>query len=75
MKKLSLALMVAVLPTLAIAAGQSGPESKKLAKPTTLRPTKSTPCAEYGPGFVQIEGTTTCIKVGGGVTFESRGRR
>jgi hypothetical protein len=76
MKNLFLALMVTVLPTSAMAAGQSGPESKKPAKPnTTLRPIKSNTCAQYGAGFVQIEGTTTCIKVGGSVTFESGGRR
>jgi hypothetical protein len=75
MKKLSLAFVVSLLPTLVVAAGQFGSEPKKPAKPNTLRPTKANPCAQYGPGFVQVEGTTTCIKVGGGVTFESGGRR
>ena len=72
MEALVFALMVTVLPTSAIAAGQSGPEPKKPAKPiTALRPIKSNTCAQYGAGFIQIEGTTTCVKVGGGVTFES----
>ncbi|WKA25669.1 porin [Bradyrhizobium roseum] len=25
-------------------------------------------CAEYGAGFVRIEGTTTCMKIGGAVS-------
>jgi hypothetical protein len=31
------------------------------------RPPKAAanPCAEYGPGFVRIEGSSTCIKIGG----------
>jgi hypothetical protein len=32
-----------------------------------LRPAKAAanPCGEYGPGFVRIEGSSTCIKFGG----------
>jgi hypothetical protein len=26
------------------------------------------PCAQYGPGFVQVAGTTTCMKIGGSVS-------
>ncbi len=25
------------------------------------------PCAVYGPGFVRVEGTDTCMKIGGGI--------
>ena len=43
---------------------------------------KSTPaksCAEFGPGFVMVEGSTTCARVGGSVSVgvggsSSRGR-
>jgi hypothetical protein len=28
-------------------------------------PKAANPCAEYGPGFVRIEGSSTCIKIGG----------
>jgi hypothetical protein len=43
---------------------------------------KSTPaksCAEFGPGFVMVEGSTTCVRVGGSVSVgvggsSSRGR-
>jgi len=39
----------------------------KPAKSLPLRPAKAAanPCAEYGAGFVRIEGSSTCIKIGG----------
>jgi hypothetical protein len=40
------------------------------AKSLPLRPAKAAanPCAEYGAGFVRIEGSSTCIKVGGSLS-------
>ena len=40
------------------------------AKSLPLRPPKAAanPCAEYGAGFVRIEGSSTCIKVGGSLS-------
>jgi hypothetical protein len=34
--------------------------------PKLKKPEQATrnPCAEYGPGFVQVAGTNTCVKVG-----------
>jgi hypothetical protein len=26
---------------------------------------RANPCATYGPGFVQVEGTGSCVKLGG----------
>ena len=73
MKKLFLAfVVVAFLPTFATA-GQSNQQSNKPQKSSTLRP--KNPCAQYGAGFVPVGNTTTCIKIGGGVTFEGGGRR
>jgi hypothetical protein len=42
-------------------------KSDKPAKSLPLRPAKAAanPCAEYGAGFVRIEGSSTCIKIGG----------
>ena len=38
----------------------------KPAKSLPLRPAKAAnPCAEYGAGFVRIEGSSTCMKIGG----------
>jgi hypothetical protein len=41
----------------------------KQAKSRSLRPAKAAanPCAEYGAGFVRIEGSSTCMKIGGSV--------
>lgn len=30
-------------------------------------------CAGYGPGFVKVEGTGTCVKVGGAVRIDAGG--
>jgi len=73
MQKLFLAFIAAsLLPTSAVAQ-QSGRQPTMPEKSSTLRPAKSNPCAQYGAGFVQVGNTTTCIKIGGGVTFEGGG--
>jgi hypothetical protein len=33
------------------------------------RPSSANACAEYGAGFVRIEGTNTCMKIGGAVSI------
>jgi len=33
------------------------------------------PCAVYGSGFVRVDGTQTCIKIGGAVSVETGGSR
>jgi hypothetical protein len=38
-------------------------------KPTPLKSkASSNSCAAYGPGFVRIEGTDTCVQIGGSVS-------
>jgi hypothetical protein len=41
----------------------------KPAKSLPLRPAKAAAnaCAAYGAGFVRIEGSSTCIKIGGAI--------
>lgn len=34
----------------------------------TKSTTRSNPCASYGPGFVKVEGSDTCVKLGGGIS-------
>jgi hypothetical protein len=36
-------------------------------KTLPLQGTKSNSCAAYGPGFVKVEGTGSCVKIGGGI--------
>ncbi len=49
----------------------------KAAKALPLRPAKAAanPCAEYGPGFVKVEGSSTCIKIGGSLSVGVGGSR
>jgi hypothetical protein len=63
-------IVLAVLSVSAAPAQQSRDgKPEKRAKSLPLRPAKAAanPCAEYGAGFVRIEGSSTCIKIGGSI--------
>jgi hypothetical protein len=63
-------VILAVLSASSAPAQQSrGGKPEKQAKSLPLRPAKAAanPCAEYGAGFVRIEGSSTCIKIGGSI--------
>jgi len=63
-------MLIAVIPLQVFAA-----TSKKLAatkQSMKLAPRKPNPCAQYGTGFVQVEGTSTCIRIGGSVGIGGR---
>ena len=64
-------MMVVVLPSAATAAEQLRLQKPDKAaasdKPLPLK-RSSNACAEYGAGFVKIEGTSTCMKIGGAVS-------
>jgi hypothetical protein len=68
--------MRTILPVIVLAvlsaSGASAQQSfdRKPGKPVPaapLRPAKAAanPCAEYGAGFVRVEGSSTCVKIGG----------
>lgn len=65
MRRIIIASIVAVLPTCAAAA--------ELPRKATAPPrdVKVRPCPAYGAGFVKVEGSTTCIKVGGSISVET----
>ena len=75
MRKSLLAMATLVLTGgAALAAEQSGhPRSDKAAPAGKLLPlkreTSGTSCAAYGAGFVKVEGTETCVKIGGAVSI------
>ena len=75
----SIIAIVALFPTLAFA--QQGTPKKTDTPPTTdktlpLKGTaRSNSCAEFGPGFVRVEGTGSCVKVGGGISVDAGSRR
>lgn len=75
MRKLLIALAIAALPVAASAQGfsrgssEGSSQDRPAAKPLAPAPkqTKSNPCAAFGAGFVQVEGSTTCVKLGGAI--------
>ena len=64
-------MIVLALPTVAGAAEplrlQKTDKVKASDKPLPLK-RSSNACAEYGAGFVKIEGTSTCMKIGGAIS-------
>lgn len=63
-------IILAVLSVSAASAQQSRyRQPDKPAASVPLRPAKTAanPCAEYGPGFARVEGSSTCIKIGGSI--------
>jgi hypothetical protein len=73
MRKSLFVMMVTVLPSVSAAAEQPRPLKPDTAATSgKLLPLKrsnsANACAEYGAGFVKIEGTNTCMKLGGAVS-------
>jgi hypothetical protein len=80
MRNILLAIVVAVLPTsMALAEQSSHQKSDKPATSGKLLPVKGAgagnSCAVYGPGFVKVDGTDTCVKIGGAVSIGVSGSR
>jgi hypothetical protein len=77
MRTLFLAMLVAVLPASAVqAASASRPKPDTTTPADRLPPAKSAagnPCAAYGPGFIKVEGTDTCMKIGGSFSVDVGG--
>lgn len=68
---------------LALSAASQAAEDKRLTAPMDKRPPvqdKVTPCPEFGPGFVRVPGSGTCVRASGRVRMDyevsgSRDRR
>jgi porin-like protein len=74
MRNTLLAIVAAMLPaTLALAEPFNHPKPAKPAASGKSLPLKgagaSNSCAVYGPGFVRVDGTETCVKIGGAVSI------
>jgi hypothetical protein len=69
MQTFSLAMIIALLTSSAVLADPANRTKPDYATPLDrLPPAKSAArnsCAAFGPGFVKVEGTDTCVKVGG----------
>ena len=70
MRNILLAIVVAMLPAAAAEPSSSQKPDKPLASGRLL-PLKGAgagnSCAAYGPGFVRLDGTDTCVKTGGAI--------
>jgi hypothetical protein len=80
MRTTLLAIVVAVLPLATAVAEQSGHQKPdKSTNSGRLLPVKragaGNACAAYGPGFVKVDGTETCVKIGGAVSIGVGGSR
>ena len=74
MRNILLAIVVAALPTSIVAAEPSSVlKPDKPAASDRLLPMKGTSagnsCAAFGPGFVKLAGSDTCVKIGGAVSI------
>ena len=71
MRNILLAIVLAVLP--ASAALSDGQKPDKPAAKGKLLPVKpagsGNACAAYGAGFVKVEGSDTCVRVGGALSI------
>lgn len=62
-----------IAPSMALAqsgARLSDAPRKALEKPLKRAPN---PCAEYGAGFVKLEGSDTCVRIGGSISIGAGG--
>lgn len=74
--------LLAILVTL-LAASNAAAEQPVIPKPDKpaisgkLLPLKGAggvnSCAAYGPDFVRVEGTSTCMRIGGAIRLDARG--
>ena len=73
MRKSFLAIMALMMTTVAaLPAEQSARQKSDNAAPKLLPLKGAAPdnsCAAYGAGFVKVEGTGTCVKIGGAVSI------
>lgn len=61
-----LIFLIALLPGMAVVSVALANERPKNAQPKPKAPqATANPCAQYGPGFVQVQGSTTCVKMNG----------
>jgi hypothetical protein len=72
MRTISLIIIAALLPAAAFAQQGSRlnlqtPSDTGKTLPSKAS-TRSNPCASFGPGFVKVEGSDTCVKLGGAIS-------
>ena len=72
MRNILIALVIAALGVASALAEPSSPNKREqpaaAGRPTAERAGPSNPCSAFGPGFVKIDGSETCVKIGGAVS-------
>ena len=72
MRNILLAVVLAVLPSAALSGSLKPDKSAASGRLLPVKPAGSgNACAAYGAGFVKVEGTDTCVKVGGAVSISA----
>jgi hypothetical protein len=67
-------LIALVIAAQSVASALAEPSSNKrdqpaaAAKPTAKHAAPGNPCSAFGPGFVKVDGSETCVKIGGAVS-------
>lgn len=60
-----------------VVAGDATMQRPRAEQPAKLLPlkgaTSGNPCAAFGPGFVKVEGSDTCVHVGGTMSIQAGG--
>jgi hypothetical protein len=71
MRTILLAISIVLLPAASLADPSVSQNPDQSAKSGRLIPLKragaGNSCAAYGPGFVKVEGSDTCVKIGGAI--------
>jgi hypothetical protein len=75
MRNILIALIIALLPGSLAAAEPLRVPNDKTTQPDKLAPAKRTVngCAAFGAGFAKVEGSDTCVKIGGAVSVGGGG--
>jgi hypothetical protein len=73
MRNILLAIAILLLPASAVAESSNSRKPDKFVPSGRQIPVKGAShgnsCAAYGPGFVKIEGSDTCVQTGGSVSI------
>ncbi len=71
MRTIAIAVLIALLPAApALAQSKAVTKAKSDRTPKAEPAKRANPCAEHGAGFVQVEGTGTCVQVRGYVRMQ-----
>ena len=79
MRKLLLVIVTLLPASMAMAESTGAPKAPKPAAAAdrllpTRGPAAANSCAAYGPDFVKVAGSDSCVKIGGGIEAGGSGR-